>query len=181
MSLIKMKKKVTPQPVSITWREEPVSTDMEDIFKIVSSTGFFSDNELEIAVELVEERLLKGTKCGYYFLFLESDKRLTGYSCYGPIPGTMHSFDLYWIAVENKSRGTGLGKLILEMSEQKIADMNGKNIYIETSSKDIYLPTRKFYEKCGYRAEAQLENFYARSDDKIIYVKKISCVVRNKS
>ena len=168
-----MKKIVNPQPFNITWREEPVSTDIENIFKIVSSTGFFSDNELDIAVELVEERLLKGVRSGYYFLFLESDKRLTGYSCYGPIPGTMHSFDLYWIAVKNESRGTGLGKLILEMSEQKIAEMSGKSIYIETSSKDKYLPTRNFYEKCGYRAEAQLKNFYAPSDDKIIYVKNI--------
>ena len=168
-----MKKIVNPQPFNITWREEPVSTDIENIFKIVSSTGFFSDNELDIAVELVEERLLKGTECGYYFILLEAGKRLTGYSCYGPIPGTMHSFDLYWIAVKNESRGTGLGKLILEMSEQKIAEMSGKSIYIETSSKDKYLPTRNFYEKCGYRAEAQLKNFYAPSDDKIIYVKNI--------
>ena len=174
MPLIKMEKKVDSQPFNITWREEPVSTDMEDIFKIVSSTGFFSDNELDIAVELIEERLLKGTKCGYYFLFLESDKRLTGYSCYGPVPGTMHSFDLYWIAVKNESRGTGLGKLILEKTEHKIAGMNGNSIYIETSSKDAYLPTRRFYEKCGYRAEAQLKNFYAPSDDKIVYVKNIT-------
>lgn len=168
-----MIKKVNPSPVNITWREEPVPTDREDILNIVSSTGFFSDDELEIAVELVEERLLKGTACGYYFLFLETDESLTGYSCYGPVPGTMHSFDIYWIAVKNESRGTGLGKLILKMSERKIADMNGKSIYIETSSRDKYLPTRKFYERCGYRAEAQLKDFYAPSDDKIIYVKNI--------
>ena len=169
-----MEKKVKPPPINITWRDEPVPTDREDILKIVSSAGFFSDNELDIAVELVEERLLKGTGCGYYFLFLEADKELTGYSCYGPVPGTMHSFDLYWIAVRNELRGAGLGKLILKMSEQKIAEMNGKIIYIETSSKDKYLPTRKFYEKCGYRAEAQLKDFYAPSDDKIIYVKRAS-------
>ncbi len=159
---------------NITWRENPVSSDSYDIVEIVKSTGFFNREELDIAAELVEERLLKGTASGYYFLFMEIDGRVTGYSCYGPIPGTLNSFDLYWIAVTNESRSIGLGKLILVKSEQKIASMDGINIYIETSSRDQYLPTRKFYESCGYRAEARLKDFYAPGDDKIIYVKVLS-------
>ena len=158
---------------NVTWREEPVFTDIEDIVKIVGSTGFFTDNELDIAAELVEERLFKGVESGYYFLFLQTDKELTGYSCYGPIPGTLNSFDLYWIAVKNESRGMGFGRLLIEKTEQKILSMNGINIYIDTSSRDQYLPTRKFYEVCGYRAEARLKDFYAPSDDKIIYVKTL--------
>ena len=169
-----MGKKVCLQNNDNTWREEPVSTDVEDIVGIVRSTGFFSDDELAIAAELVEERLLKGIESGYYFLFLETDGKLTGYSCYGPVPGTLNSFDLYWIAVKNESRGMGLGRLILEKSEERIISMNGINIYIETSSRDQYLPTRMFYEACGYKAEAQLRDFYAPGDDKIIYVKSLN-------
>jgi ribosomal protein S18 acetylase RimI-like enzyme len=157
----------------ITWREEPLPTDINDIVDIVRSTGFFNDEELDVAAELVEERLSKGTASGYYFLFLELDKRVTGYSCFGPIPGTVNSFDLYWIAVHNESRGMGLGKIIMEKSEKEIAGMNGDRIYVETSSKDLYIPTRRFYERCGYRAEARLKDFYAPGDDKIIYVKSI--------
>jgi ribosomal protein S18 acetylase RimI-like enzyme len=157
----------------ITWREEPVSTDINDIVEIVRSTGFFNDEELDVAAELVEERLDKGISSGYYFIFLELDKKLIGYSCFGPIPGTVNSFDLYWIAVHNESRGMGLGKIIMERSEKEIAKMNGDRIYVETSSKDLYIPTRKFYEGCGYRAEAILKDFYAPCDDKIIYVKSI--------
>ena len=168
-----MGKNDLPYIKNVKWREEPVSSDVNDIVEIVRSTGFFNADELDIAAELVEERLLKGTESGYYFLFLELDKKLTGYSCYGPIPGTLKSFDLYWIAVNNGSRGKGLGKLVLEMSEQKIVSMNGANIYIETSSRGQYLPTRKFYERCGYRAEAVIKDFYAPGDDKIIYVKRL--------
>ncbi|MBN1903599.1 MAG: GNAT family N-acetyltransferase [Deltaproteobacteria bacterium] len=157
---------------NITWREEPVSTDIRDIVEIVSSTGFFNDEELDVAAELVEERLTKGTASGYYFLFMEVDNKVTGYSCFGPIPGTMSSFDLYWIAVHNASRGMGFGKIIMERSEKEIARMKGNRIYVETSSKELYIPTRKFYEACGYIAEARLKDFYAPGDDKIIYVKK---------
>jgi len=158
---------------NLTWREEPVHTDINDIVEIVRSTGFFNEGELDVAAELVEERLAKGTASGYYFLFLEVDRKVTGYSCYGPIPGTISSFDLYWIAVNNESRGMGLGKLILDMSEQKIASMSGTKVYIETASRDLYLPTRKFYDSCGYKAEAQLKDFYGPDDDKIIYVKNM--------
>ncbi len=158
----------------ITWREEPVSTDIGDIVEIVKSTGFFNDEELDVAAELVEERLTRGTASGYYFLFMELDKKVTGYSCYGPIPGTLTSFDLYWIAVHNELRGMGLGKVIMERTEKEIARMGGNQIYVETSSRDLYIPTRKFYERCGYIAEARLKDFYAPGDDKIIYVKSIS-------
>ena len=50
-------------------------------------------------LELVEERLAKGTASGYYFVLVDQEDRLAGYSCYGPIPGTVSSSDLYWIAV----------------------------------------------------------------------------------
>jgi GNAT superfamily N-acetyltransferase len=159
---------------NITWREEPVPTDINDIVSIVRSTGFFNAEELDVAVELVEERLTKGTASGYYFLFLELDKKVTGYSCFGPIPGTLTSFDLYWVAVHNESRGKGLGKIIMERSEKEIARMSGNRVYVETSSRSLYIPTRKFYEGCGYRVEAVLKDFYAPDDDKIIYVKSIS-------
>jgi ribosomal protein S18 acetylase RimI-like enzyme len=38
-------------------------------------------------------------------------------------------------------------------------------------SKDQYEPTRRFYERCGYRKEAELPHFYAPNDAKIIYLK----------
>jgi ribosomal protein S18 acetylase RimI-like enzyme len=169
-----MKKIDNPYKNRITWREEPLSADINDIVEIVKSTGFFNDEELDVAAELVEERLEKGPACGYFFLFMELDKRVTGYSCFGPIPGTLTSFDLYWIAVHNDSRGMGLGKIIMERSEKEIAEMNGDRIYVETSSKELYIPTRKFYEGCGYRAEARLKDFYAPGDDKMIYVKRVN-------
>ena len=167
-----MVKIITANNSSISWREEPVPSDIKDIIGIVRSTGFFNMEELSVAAELVEERLKRGIESGYYFLFLEEKKVLTGYSCYGPVPGTRGSFDLYWIAVNNDARGAGLGRMIIERTERKIKDMGGTGIYIETASKDLYLPTRKFYEICGYFPEARLMDFYAPGDDKIIYVKK---------
>ena len=69
------------------------------------STGVFSPGEIQIAVELADERLAKGEASGYYFVFAEEDGQVRGYACYGPIALTVGSYDLYWIAVAKSTRG----------------------------------------------------------------------------
>ena len=155
----------------IIWREEPRSSDVDIVRDIITSSGFFSKEEIEVAVELVQERLSKGVSSGYYFLFGEKDDQVIGYSCFGPIPCTTESFDIYWIAVHEKLRGLGLGREILERVEQKIRDMGGKRIYVETSSRKQYAPTRSFYMQCGYKEEAVLKDFYSPGDHKVIFLK----------
>jgi ribosomal protein S18 acetylase RimI-like enzyme len=144
---------------------------MERVREIVSSSGFFSEAEIEVAVELVQERLNKGVESGYYFLFAEQNQKVAGYSCFGPIPCTVESYDIYWIAVQQKLRRSGLGVEILKNVEERIREMGGKRIYVETSSRQQYRPTRSFYSRCGYRREATLENFYSSGDHKVIYLR----------
>ena len=155
----------------ITFRESVESKDVENVRNIVSSTGFFSDEELNIACELVEERISKGELSGYYFLFLEEEGRTIGYSCFGPIPATKMSFDLYWIAVHQDYQGRGLGKVLLNESEKEINRLGGKRIYVETSGKEQYISTRKYYLACSYKEEAVLKDFYAPDDAKYLYLK----------
>ena len=154
-----------------TWRGEPRPSDMKHVREIVVSSGFFSKAEIEVAVELVQVRLNKGIESGYHFLFAEEDKKVVGYSCFGPIPCTVESYDIYWIAVQEELRRSGLGVELLKKVEEKIKEMGGKRIYVETSSREQYEPTRSFYSRCGYRKEATLKNFYSPGDDKVIYLR----------
>ena len=147
--------------------------DRERVREIVASTGFFNPAEVDIAVELVDERLAKGAASGYHFVFAGSPEQVQGYACYGPIAGTAESFDLYWIVVHNQSRGRGLGRVLMQESERLIAEMGGHRVYVETSSREHYLPTRAFYDRCGYRVEAIIKDFYAPGDDKVILLKVV--------
>ncbi|MDD3642012.1 MAG: GNAT family N-acetyltransferase [Candidatus Krumholzibacteria bacterium] len=157
----------------LTWREMVRPEDAGAVRRIVSSTGFFSPEEIEIAVELVEERLARGDGSGYHFIFAERGSRPVGYACFGPIPATRFSWDLYWIAVDESDRGGGIGRLLLERSERIIARMGGRRIYAETSGRAQYEPTRAFYRACGYAEEAVLAEFYAPGDAKHFFVKEI--------
>jgi GNAT superfamily N-acetyltransferase len=158
---------------SIRFREKVRPSDAENVRGIVESSGFFHKGEIEIAVELVTERMAHGEESGYFFIFAEQRARMVGYTCFGPIAGTLASYDLYWIAVEEGRRRTGIGKDLLRLTEGRIKERGGHRIYIETSSLPHYEPTRSFYERSGYRAEALLKNFYAPGDDKMIFVKEI--------
>jgi GNAT superfamily N-acetyltransferase len=157
----------------VTLRTRVRREDGEVVRDIVSSTGLFRPDEIAIAVELLEERLRLGLASGYHFIFAERGGRVLGYSCYGPVPLTLHSYDLYWIAVRKDAQGAGFGKMLLERSEAAIGELGGRKIYIETSSKEMYRGTRRFYDRCGYVAEATLREFYSPGDDKVIYVKAI--------
>jgi len=59
--------------MNITFRTAPVESDITRVRQIVESTKFFYDHEVEIAVDLVAERLNVGESSGYYFVFAEVD------------------------------------------------------------------------------------------------------------
>ena len=54
--------------MNITFRTTPEKNDIKRVMEIVESTKFFYDHEVEIAAELVAERLSQGESTGYYSL-----------------------------------------------------------------------------------------------------------------
>jgi ribosomal protein S18 acetylase RimI-like enzyme len=134
----------------------------------------FSTAEVAVAGDLVADALRMGEESGYSFLFATLSERLVGYSCYGPVPATESSFDLYWIAVSPDQQRRGLGKKLLTGTEERVLTSGGRRLYVETSCRPRYSRTRAFYERAGYVLEATLEDFYAPGDHKAIYVKLLA-------
>jgi ribosomal protein S18 acetylase RimI-like enzyme len=148
-----------------------VQGDIENVRRIVDSTGLFRPGEIDVAAELVQTRLDKGPASGYEFLFAEQRGKPVGYACYGRNTLTVSSFDLYWIAVDRSRQGQGIGRMLLDEIERQVAAAGGTRIYIETSHRADYQATRGFYERCGYRLETVLAEYYAPGDGRAIYVK----------
>ena len=159
--------------MNITFRTEPKPSDVEAVRDIVTSSGFFLEHEIPVAVELVQERLEKGIESGYLFVFAEIDNKPVAYACFGPIPCTINNFDLYWIAAHQSMRGRGIGSVLIKETEGAIRQMGGRYIYIETSGKAQYIPTRRFYDHNSYKLVATLKDYYDLDDDKVIYSKML--------
>ena len=156
------------------FRYDVVPEDRRRVRTIVESTGFFNPEEIEIAVELVDERLAKGAASGYEFVFADTDAETVGYACFGRVPLTESSFDLYWIAVHAGQRRGGLGRALLEDVQRLVAELGGGRVYADTSGRDQYAPTRAFYAGMGYARAAFMPDFFAPGDAKVVFVKPVA-------
>ena len=162
--------------MAFTFRD-PLPSDCAAVAALLEGTGFFRRDEIDVAVELIEEFLAKGPASGYHFMFADredSPNCPAGYVCYGPTPCTIGSFDLYWIAVDKDCQGQGIGRALMGMAELNAVGMGGKRMYVETSGRELYAPTQAFYRGIGYAEAARLADFYDVGDDKVIYQKNIA-------
>lgn len=164
--------KRTNRVEGIKLRNNITESDLNRIRNLVELTGFFHPDEIDIAVELLQERLLKGDASGYHFIMADYYGRLAGYACFGPIPCTKSSFDLYWIAVHPNFQERGLGRQLMREAENRIRQLGGTRIYVDTSQRDQYAGTRAFYVSCGYEVESVQKDFYAEGDGRVIYLKQ---------
>ena len=157
----------------VKFRSRARPADLPALRRLVAATEVFYPEERAIAHELLEERLRIGKKSGYEFIFAELDGDLVGYCAWGAVPLTMQSYDLYWIAVVPRCEGLGIGRRLLALAERAVAGRGGGDVYIETSSRGVYVRTRRFYRAARYRQVARLRNFYAPGDDKVVFCKTI--------
>lgn len=147
------------------------SGDRAPLEKLIRETSFFNPEEVEVALELIDDRLSQGETSHYRFLVAETDSEVAGYACWGLIPGTLASADLYWIVVDPRHQGKGIGAALLKEAEDWMASAGRTRVYVETSTRAQYDGTRRFYLACGYELAAELEDFYAPGDGKAMFLK----------
>jgi len=147
--------------------------DGSQIQRITARAGVFSQEEIECVRELWEEYVTLGSEeCGYHFIVYREGNQVLGFACYGPRDLTHGAFDLYWIAVDPSARCNGVGRALLTASEAAVREMGGRMLIAETSGTAHYETTRKFYYGMGYENEAIIRDFYAVSDDLMIFTKR---------
>lgn len=185
-------------PIEIRWcRPE----DRQLVLSFLSETGFFRPDEIDIARELIDSALAEGPRGHYQSFVatvassagwglphregdggasatlqgggpqLSGSSVPVGWVCWGPTPCTLGTFDIYWLGVAPHMQGRGIGRALTDFAEQAIAGRGGRLFVVETSSREVYTPTRGFYEALGYREAGRIPGFYGPGDDKVIFLK----------
>lgn len=148
-----------------------LARDRAPLERILRGSGFFTSDEVEVALELIDTGIAK--RDTYRFVVAEVRDEAAGYACFGHTPCTDAVYDLYWIAVREDLRKMGLGRALLAAAEERIREAGGRMLLVETASKPLYAPTRAFYERTGYHVAARVPDFYREGDDKVIYAKRL--------
>ncbi len=148
--------------------------DILPLKQILLATEVFRNEEIEVAVELMELVVEEPHQLDYImFASADENKVVQGYYCVGPTPMTEVSYDLYWIAVDPNRYGKGVSRELLEHCESLVRSRHGKKIIAETSSLASYDRTRAFYVKHAFAEEARIRNYYSVGDDLVIFTKQL--------
>jgi ribosomal protein S18 acetylase RimI-like enzyme len=145
-----------------------VPSDRAPLAQILASVGVFRDDEIDVALEVIDAGLAAGAE-HYRFAVAELRGEVVGYVVWGHTPCTDAVYDLYWIAVDRKAQGSGVGRLLIDACVGDVRARGGRMVVIETEGTTAYEPTRRFYFAVGCDEVARIPDFYRPGADKVIY------------
>jgi len=151
-----------------------IAQDKPAIMQMLQNMPEFKPPEVLVAEEVLDSYLHDPPRSGYHVFVAEIDELVVGYICYGPTPLTEGTWDVYWLAVAPNQQSQGIGKSLLALAEGSIKEGRGRIVVIETSSKQEYEASGRFYRAQGYELACRIADFYAPGDDKLIFLKRLS-------
>lgn len=151
------------------------ANDRGSIDDILRSDDLFTEDEVSVALELVDDAIEKGAGSDYWFRLAVDDlsQEVMGYICFGPTPMTDKTYDLYWIVTGQQFRGKGVARQLIAQMETVIAQRGGGSVRVETSQKESYGAARRLYDACEYPELARFPDFYRNGDDLVVFYKQV--------
>jgi ribosomal protein S18 acetylase RimI-like enzyme len=140
---------------------------------ILRACEMFRPDEIDVADEILEESIRDGAKAGYRIMVAEHAGHAVGWACYGLVPLTDASYDLYWIAVAPAQQNAGIGRQLLAECEETINALGGRWLLAETSSTALYDSTRAFYARCGFQIVTSVPDYYRAGDGLVTFGKRL--------
>jgi ribosomal protein S18 acetylase RimI-like enzyme len=152
-----------------------IAADRSAVEHILRQVGNFHPGEIACALEIVDLYLNDPDQRDYQIAVIEDAvPKVRGYTCWGPTSLTNGTYDLYWIATDPEVQGAGLGRLLMAYVEEQVQKGQGRLLVAETSSKESYGNTVRFYRRLNYEEVSRIRDFYDLGDDKITFVKRFS-------
>jgi ribosomal protein S18 acetylase RimI-like enzyme len=159
------------------WKEKEIMIrklkpdDVRGIEDILNRTDNFKKEEMKVAMELVQIAASDPEQNDYNIFVYEENGKILGYHCTGRRPLTDAVYDLYWIVTDPDYKSKGIGKKLINHSENFVMENNGRWLLVETSSRDVYQATRNFYLRNNYSIISEINDFYSLGDNLIVFGK----------
>jgi ribosomal protein S18 acetylase RimI-like enzyme len=147
--------------------------DTAALIALADATKLFSPSALELLHQMLTDSL-GGNSDTEPFWITDDDNGPVGVAYCEPERMTDRTWNLQLIAIHPDRQGQGRGTNLLRYVEQTLKARGGRMLLVETSGVPDFERTRAFYIKCGYEKEACIRDFYATSDDKIVFRKVLN-------
>jgi ribosomal protein S18 acetylase RimI-like enzyme len=145
--------------------------DYDEIRETLISCGAFTEEEVRVALEILDIGVLGGLGGDYPVFAAELQGAVRGYVCVGSTPLTTTTWHLFWICVHPAAQRRGVGRALQEYAEVFVRSRGGERLVLETSGKASYDRARKFYQAAGYSEVGRIRDFYRHGDDCVMYCK----------
>jgi ribosomal protein S18 acetylase RimI-like enzyme len=155
-----------------------IENDRKPVIDLLRATGNFNAAELAIADELMGIVISQPGQRDYWSFVIEMVRNghavIAGFLVIGPVPATVGSWHMYWIAVDPSKYGTGIARSLERYAEDFVRRRGGYWLLAETSSQPSYERAHGFYRRQGYQTLARIPDYYKRSDDLILFGKRLA-------
>lgn len=151
-----------------------VNKDRTKLLSMLIKSQVFTSEEIGVAMELIDIVLKNQEQKDYMIHCMVDDQdQPMGYICYGPVPMTQGTFDLYWIVVDPDFQHQRVGSSLLIFLEKMIREIKGRMILADTSTIPQFEKTRRFYLKNGFQEVARVPDFYQPGNDRVTFCKRL--------
>ena len=148
--------------------------DRVPLRELLAATGCFTAPEMAIAEELIAAVLTHAGQPDYHGFVYSRGERAVGLVIIGPVPATIGTWHLYWIAVHPHQHGTGVAAALAAHAESFVREHDGYLIIVETSSQPAYVRARSFYAKHGYAELLRIADYYKPGDDLVLFARRLT-------
>lgn len=146
------------------------NNDLEELKNVIATSGLFPPDLLD---GMVSDYFFNPETKDIWLTQLENNKPAAIAYC-APERLTEGTYNLYLIAVHKDFQGKGMGGRLMSHVEHLLNSKGNRILLVETSGLPEYELTRKFYDKCGYKREAVIRDFYFDGEDKVVFWKRLN-------
>ena len=140
----------------------------EELQRVLTASGQFDADSITYTLETLDNHL-ENSDIEIWFTALENEP--VGFAYCAPEPVTSGTWNLLMLWTKEGYEGKGFGRSLVSAVEAELKSRDARLLIVETSQLPEFETARAFYEKYGFTFEAEVKNFFAEGDNKLIYTK----------